>query len=69
MFALDAHHDHSMLTTTRRILKERGYRGMFAGVVPRIVRIAPACAIMIGTYEAGKAYFHDQNTRKRHIFN
>lgn len=33
------------------------------GVVPRVVKVAPACAIMVGSYEAGKTYFSEQNNR------
>lgn len=33
---------------------QEGLRGLYAGLVPRVAKVAPACAIMISTYEAGK---------------
>jgi solute carrier family 25 protein 39/40 len=47
-----------------KIYRERGFRGLFAGIVPRIIKVAPACAIMISTYEFGKAFFKQYNTSK-----
>lgn len=43
------------------IYKQRGASGLFTGIVPRVVKVAPACAIMISTYEAGKAFFRGYN--------
>lgn len=39
------------------IFRSEGWRGLFIGIVPRIGRIAPSCAIMISSYELGKQYF------------
>ncbi|KAI8149162.1 mitochondrial carrier domain-containing protein [Fennellomyces sp. T-0311] len=39
---------------------EEGYRGFFRGVVPRVVKVAPSCAIMISSYEVGKRFFADR---------
>lgn len=32
-----------------------------AGFLPRIIKAAPACAIMISTYEFGKSFFQRLN--------
>lgn len=47
----------------KRIYSQRGIRGLFAGIVPRIIKVAPACAIMISTYEFGKAFFRHRNSK------
>lgn len=41
----------------RMMAKEEGARGLFAGVGARVAKVAPACAIMIGSYELGKRVF------------
>jgi solute carrier family 25 protein 39/40 len=43
------------------IYKRRGMQGLFAGLGPRVIKVAPACAIMISTYEMGKSFFARQN--------
>ncbi|KAK6739726.1 hypothetical protein RB195_008305 [Necator americanus] len=40
-----------------------GVTALFAGVVPRVAKIAPACAVMIGSYEYFKVYFARRNKR------
>lgn len=45
----------------REIWAELGYRGLFAGLWPRVLRVAPSCAITISTYEFGKAFFQRTN--------
>lgn len=47
-----------------RIFRENGLRGVFAGVIPRVVKVAPACAIMITSFEYGKAFFFKHNVDK-----
>lgn len=44
------------------IYRRSGVRGLFAGLSPRLVKVAPACAIMITTYETGKVVFAEYNT-------
>lgn len=34
------------------------------GAVPRIVKVAPGCAIMISSYEYGKRFFYNYNASK-----
>ncbi|ELV11228.1 Solute carrier family 25 member 39 [Tupaia chinensis] len=45
----------------RRIRAESGTRGLFAGFLPRIIKAAPSCAIMISAYEFGKSFFQRLN--------
>lgn len=49
----------------KRIYRENGVRGLFSGIVPRVIKVAPACAIMISTYEFSKAFFKQYNASKR----
>lgn len=48
----------------KKIYHQNGLRGIFSGVTPRITKIAPACAIMITSFEYGKAFFFRQNMVK-----
>lgn len=36
----------------KAIMREEGWRGMFKGLSPRVAKVAPACGLMIGSYEA-----------------
>ncbi|XP_022653439.1 solute carrier family 25 member 40-like isoform X2 [Varroa jacobsoni] len=45
------------VTMLLNLYKQSGVSGLFTGLVPRLARVAPACAIMITTYEGFKAYF------------
>lgn len=47
------------------IMSENGFRGLFAGLSPRLIKVAPACAIMISSYEFGKAFFRKLNHEQR----
>jgi solute carrier family 25 protein 39/40 len=44
----------STIGMLRDIYQSEGARGLFAGVGPRVARAAPACAIVIATYEVLK---------------
>lgn len=46
------------------ILKEEGPSGLFRGWIPRTLKVAPACAIMISSYEMGKRWAHTVNVKK-----
>ncbi|KAH8272289.1 hypothetical protein KR044_011381, partial [Drosophila immigrans] len=43
------------------IYRLNGIRGVFAGLGPRLFKVAPACAIMISTFEYGKSFFYHYN--------
>jgi len=47
----------SMLRISKRIYRNEGAKGFFVGLIPRLGKIAPACAIMLSSYEAGKSFF------------
>ncbi|NWX30150.1 S2540 protein, partial [Notiomystis cincta] len=51
----------STLAVMRKILTRNGITGLFAGITPRLFKVAPACAIMISTYEYGKSLFSHLN--------
>ena len=44
----------SLPRTLIDIWKGEGLKGLTAGIVPRMIKVAPACAIMITSYEIGK---------------
>ncbi|XP_041322422.1 solute carrier family 25 member 40 isoform X1 [Pyrgilauda ruficollis] len=48
----------------RKIAARNGIAGLFAGITPRLFKVAPACAIMISTYEYGKSFFSHLNEKK-----
>lgn len=41
----------------RRIIHQEGTSGLFSGLLPRLLKVSPACAIMISSYEFGKLLF------------
>lgn len=45
------------------IFKEEGFAGLWKGWVPRTLKVAPACAIMISSYEVGKRMARSANER------
>jgi solute carrier family 25 protein 39/40 len=45
------------------IFRTEGVPGLFRGWIPRTLRVAPACAIMISSYEVGKKTFRGVNER------
>nr|XP_022908740.1 solute carrier family 25 member 40-like [Onthophagus taurus] len=40
------------------LYREYGYRGLVTGLAPRLIKVAPACAIMIATFEHSKIAFN-----------
>lgn len=51
----------SMWKTLIKIYADNGVAGLFCGLTPRLVKVVPACAIMIGSFEYGKSYFYNKN--------
>jgi solute carrier family 25, member 39/40 len=49
----------SMRMCLEKIWREEGMSGLFSGVSARIVKVAPACAIMISSYEIGKSILQE----------
>lgn len=49
----------------KNIIAKDGFPGLFTGLIPRLIKIAPACAIMISTYEFGKSFFQKQNAQRQ----
>lgn len=45
----------------KEIVRSQGVKGLFTGLTPRILKVAPACAIMISSYEYCKAFFKRYN--------
>ncbi|XP_032674907.1 solute carrier family 25 member 40-like [Odontomachus brunneus] len=48
----------------QKIYHQNGLKGLFTGLTPRLVKVAPACAIMIATFEHGKRFFQSYNANK-----
>jgi solute carrier family 25, member 39/40 len=46
------------------IFREEGASGVFKGWIPRTLKVAPACAIMISSYEMGKRWAKSANAKK-----
>ena len=44
----------SLHRTFTHLVSTRGYAALYAGLVPRLLKIVPACGIMMYTYEYGK---------------
>ncbi|XP_055390015.1 probable mitochondrial glutathione transporter SLC25A40 [Condylostylus longicornis] len=51
----------SMANSIKELYISNGFSGLFAGLSPRIFKVAPACAIMIATFEYGKSFFYKYN--------
>ncbi|KAI9163143.1 Mitochondrial carrier protein [Paramyrothecium foliicola] len=51
----------NMLRLLWHIFKTEGVPGLWKGWIPRTLKVAPACAIMISSYEVGKRVFHGVN--------
>ncbi|NWR28877.1 S2540 protein, partial [Tachuris rubrigastra] len=48
----------------RKVVASNGITGLFAGIIPQLCKVAPACAIMISTYEYGKSFFSNLGEKR-----
>lgn len=55
--------EQSMVRLLWHIFKTEGIPGLWRGWIPRTLKVAPACAIMISSYEVGKRSFRGINER------
>ena len=54
----------SMPRLMYHIFREEGMSGLLKGWIPRVLKVAPACAIMISSYEVGKRWARNVNQKK-----
>jgi len=53
----------NMVRLLWHIFRAEGISGLFRGWIPRTLRVAPSCAVMISSYEVGKRVFKGVNER------
>lgn len=58
--------ERSMARLLWHIFQNEGMAGLWRGWIPRTLKVAPACAIMISSYEVSKRMFRGVNERNRH---
>ncbi|KAI1761769.1 mitochondrial carrier [Hypoxylon sp. FL1150] len=56
--------DQNMVRLLSHIYSTEGMAGLFKGWLPRTLKVAPSCAIMISSYEVGKRVFRSVNERQ-----
>jgi solute carrier family 25 protein 39/40 len=57
--------ERSMAHLLWHIAKTEGMAGLWRGWIPRTLKVAPACAIMISSYEVGKRVFRGVNRHRQ----
>ncbi|KAK4205240.1 mitochondrial carrier domain-containing protein [Triangularia verruculosa] len=62
--AAAAPEEQSMTRLLWHIFRTEGTGGLFKGCVPRTLKVAPACAVMISSYEVGKRVFRGANEKR-----
>ena len=61
--AAKAPEEQNMVRLLWHIFQNEGAAGLWKGWIPRTLKVAPACAIMISSYEVGKRVFRGVNER------
>lgn len=56
----------NMMRLLWHIFQTEGAAGLWRGWIPRTLKVAPACAIMISSYEVGKRAFQGINEKAEH---
>lgn len=56
--------EQSMARLLWHIVSTEGVAGLWRGWIPRTLKIAPSCAIMISSYEVGKRAFRSVNEKR-----
>ncbi|XP_017872120.1 PREDICTED: solute carrier family 25 member 40 [Drosophila arizonae] len=56
----------SVFARIKAIYQKQGVRGLYVGVLPRMLRVVPACAIMISAFEYSKSFFFRYNLDLKH---
>lgn len=51
----------SVISRLTGIYRQHGLKGLYIGIIPRMLRVVPACAIMISTFEYSKSFFFHYN--------
>lgn len=64
VFKENKHATRSTWKLMKQVHLDQGVPALFTGLVPRTIKVAPACAIMISSYEYFKAFFIEQNRLK-----
>ncbi|KAK7092982.1 mitochondrial glutathione transporter SLC25A40-like [Littorina saxatilis] len=54
----------STLFLIKKLYLTQGFHALFTGLAPRIIKVAPACAIMISSYEFFKTLFYNRNLQQ-----
>ncbi|KAK4162442.1 putative solute carrier [Cladorrhinum sp. PSN259] len=62
--AAAAPEEQSMTRLLWHIFRTEGAAGLWRGWIPRTLKVAPACAVMISSYEVGKRVFRGVNEKK-----
>ncbi|XP_017783588.1 PREDICTED: solute carrier family 25 member 40-like isoform X2 [Nicrophorus vespilloides] len=58
VFSNQAPQHDSTMSIIRKLYTNFGVSGLFTGLVPRLIKVAPACAVMIATFEHSKVAFN-----------
>ncbi|KAK3609859.1 hypothetical protein CHS0354_015049 [Potamilus streckersoni] len=64
VFSKDKKEVSSTWLLIQRLYRSQGMHGLLAGLAPRIFKVAPACAIMISSYEFFKSFFKKLNSEQ-----